>query len=131
MCIWKVSEEDRLCEYCSYRKGCEKYPIKRLPDGMAGWYVSVMCEIVGGNILEKSRKWNLVWGRNIVAYSLANKGFSLSKIGGYLGMDHSTVLHCRRQVEQMLKAPCMYRAETEIWNIFNKAIENEDQGQTD
>lgn len=131
MCIWQVSEEERHCEYCSYRKGCEKYPVRTLPDGMAGWYISVMCEIVGGDILDRSRKWDLVWGRNIVAYRLVKNGFSLSKVGEYLGMDHSTILHCKRQVERMLKAPCMYRMETEIWEMFNKKIGYEDQGQTD
>lgn len=98
---------------------------------MAGWYVSVMSEIVGRNILERSRKWDMVWGRNIVAYYLVKKGCSLPKVGEYLGMDHSTILHCKRQVERMLKAPCMYRMETEIWEMFNKRILYENQGQTD
>lgn len=131
MCIWQVSEEDRHCEYCSYRKGCEKYPAKTLPDGMAGWYISEMSEIVGRNILERSREWYMVWGRNMVAYCLIKKGCSLQKVGEYLGMDHSTVSHCKRQVERMMKAPCMYRMETAIWEKFKKKIEYENQGQTD
>lgn len=131
MCIWEVREENRHCEYCSYRQGCEKYPVRTLPDGMAGWYIETMSEIVGENILSRSRKRELVWGRNIVAYKLVKKGFSLYQIGGYLGVDHCTVIHCRKQVELMLKSPSMYRMEMRIYERFNKKIEYENQGKTD
>ena len=29
MCIWKVSPEDRHCDYCVYGNGCEERPSRR------------------------------------------------------------------------------------------------------
>ncbi len=122
MCVWNVSEEDRRCEYCSYRQGCERYPVRELPEGMAGWYVQVMSDILKCNILMRSRKRELVWGRYMVAYRLVKNGLSLGKIGKLLGMDHATVLHGRRQIEEMLSMPKMYPDEMEIWYKFDVAI---------
>lgn len=122
MCIWKVSEEDRLCEYCSYRKGCEKYPVRESPEGMAGYYVEVMSEIIGRNVLDRSRNRDLVWGRNMIAYQLLRSGLSLSEVGRLLGMDHSTMHYCKGQVAKMLSMPSMYVREIDIWNQFQERI---------
>lgn len=117
-----MSEEDRHCEYCSYREGCERYPLRELPNGMAGRFVEVMSGIVGKNVLDRSRRWDMVWGRNIVAFQLLQNGLSLGKVGKLLGMDHSTVYHCKTQVKAMLRTPSMYQREIEIWNKFQETI---------
>ena len=117
MCIWSVKPEDRHCEYCSYRKGCERFP-KRIMDPKANRYVRIMSDIIGANILFKSRKQRIAWARHMVAYQLRREGYSLEKAGGAIGLNHATVLNCERQVSRMIENPQMYPNETEIWQKF-------------
>lgn len=120
MCIWPVKASERQCKYCTF-VGCERHA-NRLKDKRANRYVKVMSDVVGANILLKSRKQMLVWARNMVAYQLRLDGYSLPTIGRLLDLDHSTVLHCERQVNRMLMTPVMYENEVEIWNEFQKQL---------
>lgn len=120
MCIWPVKASDRKCEYCTYI-GCERHA-DRIKDKRANKYVKLMSDIVGANIMQKSRKQILVWSRNMVAYQLRQDGYSLYAIGRLLDMNHSTVVHCNRQVSRMLMSPTMYVAEVEVWKEFQKQL---------
>lgn len=128
MCIWKVAPEDRLCKYCSYVKGCEVRLIYGKKVGVSEHldeYVSAMNDIVGGNIIRRSRDKRLVWGRYLVSYKLSLDGFSNMSIGRMLGLDRCSIIHALAMVGEMMNSPMMYLKEMEIWDNFNKKIEYE------
>lgn len=125
MCIWKVSESDRRCEYCSYRGGCERYPKGKEKEdvrSVAERYVEAMSDIVGQNILIRTRSILLVWARNMVAYQLRLEGYSVTAVGECLGLNHSTVTHCASRMKEMLERPKMYAKEARIWTEFQKRL---------
>lgn len=123
-CIWKVAEEDRHCEFCSFRGGCEKYPIEFKPDAgsVAEYYVDIFAEILGKNVLVRTKKPIFVWGRYMIAYQMRLEGYSLGSIGRALGLHHTTVLHGLAAIGNMLKYPRMYPRETKIWDSFQQKI---------
>lgn len=124
MCIWKVEEKDRRCEYCHYRGGCEKYPEgieKEDVRSVAKRYIDVMCDIVGQDIL-KTRRMVPVWARNMVAFQLRSEGYTVAAVGSCLGLDHSTVTHCMSRVKDMLSHPMFYVRETRIWQKFKETL---------
>lgn len=88
-------------------------------------YVKIMSEIVGTDILAKSRKQDVVWARNIVAYQLFLDGFMVEPIGKALGLHHSTISYCFKQVVNMLKMPLMYSKEIELWHNFKEILSYE------
>ena len=122
MCIWKVSSEDRLCEFCSYRDGCERYPRLETPEGRMEWYVYVINGIIGDDVLRRCRRKDLVWGRNMLIYRLRQEGMTQEKVSRMVGLDHSTVHHCERQIERMLERPAMYLEEFKVWKLFISKI---------
>ena len=122
MCIWKVSVENRLCECCSYSGGCERHPRLETPEGRRDWYVSAINEILGDDVMQRCRRKDLTWGRYMVAYMLRKDGMTQEKVGRLLGLDHSTVYHCEKQVERMLERPSMYQEEFKVWNLFISKI---------
>lgn len=123
MCIWKVNEGERLCEYCSYYGGCEVRE-RVIPIGEKGdLYASVLSGIVGRDIRDHCRERLLVWSRNMAFYQLVKDGYTLWDVGRFMGFDHSTVFHGKKQVEIMLNYPGMYKEEYGIWLKFQKTIE--------
>lgn len=122
MCIWNVDEGERHCELCAYNGGCESREVHETVEEVGRRYLSALCGIMGCDVREKSRKHEIVWARNMAFYQLTKDGFSLNKVGRFMGFNHSTVLYGRNQVEQMLKRPSMYREETAIWLKFQKSI---------
>lgn len=121
MCIWNTPVKDRHCEYCSYRGGCEKYDKldTRTPKEK---YVDSMSDIVGMDILQKSRLSKLVWARYMVAYQMRQDGYSVLSVGRMLGLDHSSVTHCMGRMRMMLDNPRLYDWETRIWMKFQKTL---------
>ncbi len=122
MCIWQVEEEDRKCEYCSYRGGCEVFEKVTPVEEAGSLYVGILSTLVGRNILERSRERVMVWARNMVCYRLSMDGYSLGLIGKFVGLDHATVIYAKKQVGNMLERPSMYPEETELWNKFTKLL---------
>lgn len=124
MCIWEVEPSKRRCEFCSYRGGCEKYHPERAlnPESDAAYYVGIMSDIVGADILVRSRDHRMVWARNIVAYQMRLRGHSLYSVGRCLGLNHSTVVHCTKSVKDMLFLPSMYPDEIKIWQKFQEKL---------
>lgn len=82
----------------------------------------------GVNPLEKTRKRAVVTARAFVAYALVKEGFMLTDIGRALGFDHATIIHYKEMVGNILTSPG-YDAEREMWEQFNKKIEEMDRKQ--
>lgn len=121
-CIWKVDKEDRHCEYCTYRGGCEKHALYVEPENEACRYVRMLSAIVGRNVLERSRRPVFVWARNMISYQMVKDGYGVTDIGRCLGLHHSTIIYAVGQVREMLKIPTMYREETRIWERFQEML---------
>ena len=80
-------------------------------------------ETVGGGPLDlKSRDSVAVWRRAVVAYQLILEGYSESQVGRLLQKDHSTVHHMKRNMENAIAMPGMYRDVIWIWNKFKELI---------
>lgn len=122
MCIWKVNASERNCDYCSYRGGCESYEKVTPVEEAGAVYVSVMNELLGRDILERSRERELVWARYMVCYRLIEDGYTLGKTGKFMNLDHATVLHGKRQVANMLEMPQMFREEIGLWKKFTELL---------
>ncbi len=126
MCIWKVAPEDRMCKYCTYVRGCEVRLIYGKKVGVSEHldeYVRVMGEVVGGDILKRSRAREMVWGRYLVAYKLSLEGFSNRSIGEMLGLDRVSIIHALEMVGGMMEHPMMFLKEMNIWDKFNDSLE--------
>lgn len=118
MCIWRVDIADRHCEYCSFFGGCERREAVSDCESVAKECIAAMSAIVGCNILNRRRTQTEVWARNMVAYRLRQRGFTLKEAGEMLGLSHSAVVYGSKQVERMLKSPKMYPREVKIWEKF-------------
>lgn len=128
MCIWKVNVKNRHCEYCSWHGGCEKRPLR--PDistcaEATRRYVEIMNEIVGRDVLERSREHMMVFGRAMIAYRLREECYSTTNIGKCLGMKHCTIIYISRMIAYMLEKPRQFREEMDIWNKFIEKISSE------
>lgn len=117
-CIWNTPIKDRHCEYCTFRGGCEKYPVTRDILEVLSDYGGKMTQVLCQDIWSPSRRSELVWGRYLVMYRLHLDGYSKSRIGKVMGMDHTTVMHGINQVTKMLQMPNMYPEEMKIWTKF-------------
>lgn len=96
-----------------------------IADERAQRYIEVMSGLAGRDILSRSRQFESVWGRYIVAYQLRSEGMVLMRIGKLLKKDHSTVFFGISQVANMLEMPKLYEKEYAIWKQFQKQIKDE------
>lgn len=85
-------------------------------------FIREMNGILGADIRERSRRHPLVWGRFIVIGELLEGGWSTTLVGNVFGMDHSSVVYAKRQVETMLEYPGQYAAEIELYKEFKRRI---------
>lgn len=118
-CIWKVAEEDRHCEYCSFHGGCVKHP-ERIDRKER--YVYIMSKIIGRDVREKSRERLLVWCRYMIVYQMRLDRDLTTEIGAFLGLDHSTVTYGTDRMIDMLKHPGYYPKEMAIWHKFEEML---------
>ena len=88
-------------------------------------YVEVMNEIVGTDIMAKSRSRDLVWGRFVVMHKLAMEGCSLTSIGRLFGVGHCAVIYARDTVDRMLASPKLFPYEMTVYHEFYKRINKE------
>lgn len=115
-----MRKKDRRCEFCTYL--CAE---RKKPDRDTSVYVRAMEQVVGPGLLGRSRCWDLVWGRNMVAYRMHQDGFGPQEISRTIKRDHSTVLYCIKRAEEMLSSPYFYGNELEIWRKFIKIVDHE------
>lgn len=130
-CIWKVAPEDRRCEFCCYKGGCvmhgERKSVK-LPD-LIDDYRLAMLDVIGCDILERSRKRNVVLGRSIVIYYLCKSGFRPSEIGDAIGLERTTVIHARDQIGFIIGHPDAFKLEMVYVDKFLKKINYVEENQ--
>ena len=81
-----------------------------------------MSDMMGFDIMTPSRDPVFVWARYIVLYMLRTDGHSLMSIQRATGINHATVLHACRKVEEMLLRPRMYPVEKRMWDNFNERL---------
>lgn len=87
--------------------------------------LEMMGEILGEPVDLKSRDARFVWARTMVTYQLLQEGFSTTEAGRMIGKDHSTVINMRRRMQDALSLPQAYRDIVEIWNEFQKRIQDD------
>lgn len=88
-------------------------------------YHKAMLDITGEDCTEHTRRPTVVWARNIVAWQMIEDGFTTTSIGKRLGIDHSTVSHCKSAVKEMLEYPRYYKRELGVFRKFRKTINDE------
>jgi len=81
-----------------------------------------MNSIAGVDIHEDSRRRDVVWCRNMVAYQMVLDGFTQELIASCIGRDRCTVVHCVKSMETMLDSPHQFWRENEIWNKFRDKL---------
>lgn len=81
-----------------------------------------MNEIIGMDVLGRSRETKLVWARYIMAYQLRIDGFRYTTIGKMLNMHHASVIHGVASINLMLCSPTAYPLEKEIFDRFTRDI---------
>lgn len=113
----------RLYAWLSQRMGWHYVPKVALKQDRLRLYVSVMNEIVGGDIMVRTRERDIVIGRNIVMHRLLSEGCSTEWIGKQFGLSHCTVIHARGVVEDWLMASRIFKDEVGIYRKFNQIIE--------
>ena len=89
------------------------------------YLVSVMNDIVGADIKERTRTQKLVWGRFIVLSELLGMGWTTSAAGRVFRMNHSTVVHAHQQVNAMKEYPGSYCGYYDMYRKFKKRIRND------
>lgn len=122
-CIWNVAEQDRRCEYCSFTDGCDCRRWSRLEpiEGRARKFIRIMSDILGDDVLKKTKSRPFVWGRFIIAYELRQEGYLYEQIGRVLTLNHSTVVYGVIRVEELLRSTGVSLEEERIlWQKFLK-----------
>lgn len=122
-CIWKIAEEDRLCQYCVWWGGCETRPLtlKSAPEE----YVGAMNEMMGFDITARDRHLEYTYARYMVAYLMFKDGFSHPEIAKALRRDRATVVHALSVWRSVLEMPRAYQKEIEIYNKYVTFIKNQ------
>ena len=64
--------------------------------------IEKLSEILGIDLLQKSKREEVVWARFACFYLLRKNGFTSLEIGKMLGKHHATVLHGAKRFEEML-----------------------------
>ena len=70
----------------------------------------------------KSRLRIDVRGKVFMSYILRNDGYSLTEIGNMMGLNHSSVYHLSKTMEDWLSVPTLYKEEIEQFNKIEKLI---------
>lgn len=107
--------------------------ISRLQDSCCGhdsWRADRLMEIYGRvtgrtpNLF--SRDKDDVWAKTMVAYQLLEEGYSLAKVTEQLcRKSNSSIVHYRQRMLDALHLPQVYKDIIEIWNEFQKQIQDD------
>lgn len=73
----------------------------------------------------ESRESHHVWARTMVAYQMCKEGYTRTEIGRQMLKNHSTVTHMRNKMQDVFVLPQMYGDILEMWDKFQKQIDNE------
>ena len=72
-----------------------------------------------------SREAGEVWARTMVAFQMCKEGYTTTEIGRQMEKDHSTITHLKNKMRDALSLPQAYGDIIEIWNRFQKQIDND------
>lgn len=72
-----------------------------------------------------SRKADEVWARTMVAFQMCTEGYSTTEVGRQMMKDHSTIIHLREKMQDVFELPQGYGDILEIWNRFQKQIQDD------
>ena len=86
-----------------------------------------MSQILGEPVLERSREVRYVWARAIVVYQMMMEGFGVSETGRLIGKNHSTITYLRHRMQDVMDYPAAYRDIIDMWNKFQKLINDDIQ----
>ena len=113
-----------MCQYCTYRDGCEAYPVIDLPDADALYakYRDIMIAVAGVDISIMCRKPDYVYARYFVVNRLCQDGVSPKEIERVVGLDRCMTVYARNRVSFVLEHRNMYARENKIYDNFIKNI---------
>ncbi len=86
-----------------------------------------IAEHVVGRKMDGSRKSDNVAIRRMVAFRLKEEGFRNYHIGQAMGMNHSTILHYVRTMENAFDEPIFYAGDIRQYVRFKDAVEEADR----
>ena len=122
MCVWPVKEEDRLCHYCVHRWCKDRRRPTDIARDVCNKYAQILKSITGVDVLADTRKREVVWGRNMIAYKMYADGFTQEMISFCVGRNRCSIVHCIKSMEDMLDNPRLFWKEYEIWTKFVEQI---------
>ena len=73
----------------------------------------------------ESRESLHVWARAMVAFQMCKEGYSTTEVGRQMMKDHSTIIYLRNKMQDVFELPQMYGDILEIWNRFQKQIQDD------
>lgn len=86
-----------------------------------------IAEDIVGRKMGSSRKSDNVTIRRMVAYRLKEEGFRHYHIGQAMGVNHATVLHYVRTMENAFDEPIFYAGDIRQYVRFKEAVEEADR----
>ena len=95
-------------------------------DGRFKQLLKIATEIVGAGVLTRSRDYNSVMGRRMIAWQMREEGYSLVAIGRRMGRHHATILHLLKLQEDMFKFPGAFKTDEAYWKMFKKKVKEYD-----
>jgi len=64
--------------------------------------INDMCALLDFDINYKGRKADKIIKKHIMIWSLRKDGYSLSRVAGLFGLNHSSVIHCVNKIDNLL-----------------------------
>ena len=86
----------------------------------------IATEIMGDDILKKTKERNSVTGRRMIAYQMIKDGYSYTKIGRHLKIHYSSVGLANTTMQNAFQFPKMYAEEIFYWNLFQQKIKEKE-----
>lgn len=83
-------------------------------------------EVVGDGILTRSKEYNCVMGRKMIAWQMRQEGYSLMAIGRRMGRHHASILHLLKLMEDMFKFPGCFKIDEMYWEEFQQKVREYD-----
>lgn len=81
-------------------------------------------EVCGNGILSKSKDFNLVMGRRMIAYQMRLEGYTYMSIGKKLIRHHASIIHLVKMMEDAIKY--QFGLEMGYWTLFQRKIKEYD-----
>lgn len=81
-------------------------------------------EVCGNGILSKSKDFNLVMGRRMIAYQMRLEGYTYMSIGKKLIRHHASIIHLVKMMEDVIKY--QFGLEMGYWTLFQRKIKEYD-----